>query len=129
MHAGLSHLTHKIAACDGVNRSDLSAFRTIPSRRLKLNNGSPLIEAGTPLKHIYLICRGWAVCHRDLANGSRQVVNFLIPGDFTCLSGLLIRSASSSVTAVTELEVLVFDTREFSAACAVNAGMNKIVLW
>jgi len=73
----------------------------IAAHRVEMRKGSDLVVQGEPHETAYVILEGWALRHRQLADGRRQILNFLLPGDWAGLTAILFRSADHSVTAVT----------------------------
>jgi CRP-like cAMP-binding protein len=82
---------------------------TVPARR-------ELIGEGGEIKHGHLILSGWAARVRDLADGRRQIVSFLLPGDLVGLCAQERPLATSSVVAVTNLAVCPVPRRGASQA-------------
>jgi CRP-like cAMP-binding protein len=55
-----------------------------------------LVEGAAP-RSTFVITRGMACRYRLLADGARQILNFLIPGDFFDLHGFLLNSMDHSI--------------------------------
>lgn len=69
---------------------------TKPARR-------DLIHEGAPPRVVYLILSGWACRHKTLADGRRQLLQFLIPGDLCDIHNEVLGEMDHSIGAVTEL--------------------------
>lgn len=72
--------------------------RVIPARR-------DLIREGARPEFIYLMLDGWACRYKTLPDGRRQIVGFLIPGDFCDLNLYVLREMDHSVGAITRLAI------------------------
>jgi CRP-like cAMP-binding protein len=70
----------------------------IPARR-------ELLVEGSEIKQPRLILSGWAARVRELADGRRQIVSFLLPGDLVGLCGHNRPLATSTVMARSEVAV------------------------
>ena len=54
--------------------------------------------------------KGWAIRHKALPDGRRQVINFVLPGDIIGFYSTLFETADHSVTTLTAAEVANFPT-------------------
>ncbi len=61
-------------------------------------------------KTLYVIVRGWAYTFKDLQDGSRQVIDVLIPGDIAGLRTGLLASPDQSFGTITEIEAAEVST-------------------
>lgn len=60
---------------------DRQALRAALGPMRRVAPGIGLLEEGSDLQSTYLIQSGWACLLRQLVNGKRQIVAFLLPGD------------------------------------------------
>ncbi|GGY51824.1 Crp/Fnr family transcriptional regulator [Parvularcula lutaonensis] len=67
--------------------------------------GETVIERGAKPESAFVVSEGWASRSIDLGDGRRQVVNFMLPGDFFDLQVFVGQKADHTVTALTELGV------------------------
>src|SRR5690242_16362524 len=63
----------------------------------RFNAGVNLADEGDPPRLAFIVTRGLACRYRLLADGRRQILAFLIPGDFCDLYGFLFRSMDHSI--------------------------------
>jgi len=61
------------------------------------------------------ICSGWAATSITLADGRRQTLSFLLPGDIVSVAGLLEPMSGRTVEAITEVEYRKFKRSELKA--------------
>lgn len=80
--------------------SDLSHtnLRSIAARR-------DVVREGEEPKFVHLITEGWAIRHKTLEDGRRQIIAFLLPGDLCDLNLMLMREMDHSISALTPLTV------------------------
>ncbi|QTD44818.1 Crp/Fnr family transcriptional regulator [Ottowia testudinis] len=57
---------------------------------------------------LYTLYAGWAFRYKTLADGRRQILNFLLPGDFIGLQGEFTDDATHGVEALTDTQLCVF---------------------
>ena len=81
-------------------------------RLVHLPAGADVIRAGEPYSGVYVLNEGWAVRYRMLPDGSRQIANFILPGDFMCLNACIFTDAEFSITTITPASCSLFPTEE-----------------
>ena len=57
---------------------------------LTVDAGTTLLAEGSQSAHVYTVLSGWGFRYKLLENGRRQVLNFLLPGDFVGLQASLL---------------------------------------
>lgn len=72
--------------------------REVPARR-------DLIREGEAPRTAYLIQSGWGCRYKALADGRRQIVDFLVPGDLCDLHVEVLTQMDHSIGAVTQMKV------------------------
>ena len=88
-----------------------------------------LISEGERPKHVHLVLDGWACRYKQLPDGRRQVVNFLIVGDFCDLNMHILEAMDHSVGAITRLKVAVIAPEEMDALTAGRTGITRALWW
>ena len=83
----------------------IDAFRT----------GTSVVEAGGAILHeqkpngkLFTLYSGWAFRYKTLSDGRRQILNFLLPGDFIGLQQKFADGAMHGIEAVTDVSLCVF---------------------
>lgn len=71
--------------------------------------GTPLMMEGSTSPQLYTALSGMGIRFKTLENGERQVVNFVMPGDFIGLQSAVMGEMKHSVTATTAMTLCVFD--------------------
>jgi len=99
------------------------------ARNRLVEPGQSLMQQGQPVKSLFWIESGWAMRHRSLACGRRQILNLLLPGDTGDLQGLVDTRADHSVTAMTQLMVSEVDAPRFLELIEGNAEISSALLW
>ena len=70
--------------------------------------GSTIIEEQQPNGKLYTLFSGWAFRYKTLNDGRRQILNFLLPGDFIGLQQEFADGSMHGVEAVTACALSVF---------------------
>ncbi len=95
---GFTPVTPEQLAC-------IQSFRTDISRVRAGKSVVPEHRASTKLFTLY---SGWASRYMTLADGRRQILNFLLPGDLIGLQAEFIDEATHGVEALTDVRLCVF---------------------
>lgn len=64
-----------------------------------------IISEGDKPEHVHVILEGWAARYKVLPDGSRQIVAFLVPGDFCDLHVTILRRMDHGIVALTPAKV------------------------
>lgn len=94
-------------ALDAAQQDRLFALAT----RLQLGKRERLFAAGDPSRHVYNLTEGTVSVSRSLADGRRQILGFLLPGDFLGLEPG--ESHRCDAEALTEVKVCRFERTTF----------------
>lgn len=110
-----------IAALDDASRRP----RTFRARR-------EVLAEGARIEEVLLILSGWAARVRILEDGRRQILDFLLPGDFIGLCDHADAIATSAVTAMTDLQVCASPSAEqhpsLRRAYALSRALSEVDL-
>ena len=87
-----------------------------------------ILRDGERPEHLHLIVEGWAARYKILANGSRQIVAFLIPGDFCDLHVMLLGKMDHGIQTLTECRVAYLPGAEVDRLTSGHNGLTK-ALW
>jgi CRP-like cAMP-binding protein len=99
-------------------------------------NGEHTLPAGTQVRRegvgggdYYTLLRGWAFRYRTLSSGARQILNFLLPGDFIGLQEKLTATASHGVELLTESMLCRFPGDRLFDLYKAHPGLGYDVTW
>ena len=73
-----------------------------------------VIREGDRPQQVHLMVEGWAARYKAMPDGSRQIVAFLLPGDFCDLHVAILGEMDHTIVAVTECRVAF-----------ISSGLNK----
>lgn len=96
--------------------------RTLPAKR-------DLISDGDRPEHVHLILEGWAARYKVLPDGSRQIMAFLIPGDFCDLQTTVLGHMDHGILALTPCRVAFIDRAEMDAVMSKNNRLTQAMWW
>jgi len=91
--------------------------------------GTLIFEEGTEGAHLYTILSGWGIRHKQLSDGRRQILNFVLPGDFIGLQASLGGAMDHSVEALTDVLLCVFERDRFTELFDVCPSLAFDLTW
>jgi CRP/FNR family transcriptional regulator, anaerobic regulatory protein len=126
--------------CEGCPLRGCSAFREFSEDELAFMSrfkrgelvaaaGTLIFEEGAEGAHLYTVLAGWGMRHKSLADGRRQIVNFVLPGDFIGLQASLGGAMDHSVEALTDVLLCVFERDRFYELFDVCPSLAYDLIW
>lgn len=115
MTALQSPFARKLGAFVALSATEFTAIDKLHARRKQFPAGRDIVHQGQTNQSAYILASGWACSYKLLTGGTRQIVDFQIPGDFLGLRSVLFRTSDHNIEPVTQLqasEVLASDLLE-----------------
>lgn len=100
-----SALVRKLSALGNLPPADIEHLEALQDRKSKFTKGAHVVEVGSKYEAAFVLCDGWAYRCQDLSDGRRQILGYVLPGDFIALHVNFPRTADHSVIALTNIEV------------------------
>lgn len=97
--------------------------------QLHIEPGQPILAHGVKDDRLYTVLEGWAMRHKSLPDGRRQILNILLPGDLLGLQGELMGTAQYDVEALTRVHLCVFRRDTFLALSQADPSLALDVAW
>jgi len=102
----------RLDAFDRLSGEELRFMQRFKVGELRIGAGTPILMEGTTSPQLYTVLEGFGLRQKSLPNGRRQVVNFVLPGDFVGLQAGVMGEMRHAVDATTEMVLCVFDRTE-----------------
>ena len=112
-----------------LSQTELAVLQRLHQRRKLFRVGRDLLHQGQSDRSAYILDTGWVCSYKILPNGSRQIVDFQIPGDFLGLRSVLLHTSDHSIEPVTDIEVSEVLATDLLDAFAKNPRLATAVLW
>ena len=129
MFAHESPLARKLGAFVALSEPELATLDVFHRRRRSFEPGVDLVRQGQLGQLAYILANGWVCSYKLLANGTRQIVDFQVPGDFLGLRSVLFRTADHNAEALTPVEVSEVSPNDLIDAFANTPRLATAVLW
>lgn len=88
---------------------ELDAVRRFKSGEMEVGARTDIVRAGERTPHLYTLLGGLAFRHHTLADGRRQILNFLFPTDFVGLQAGLFDESPHTITTLTRTRLCLFE--------------------
>lgn len=91
--------------------AEVEFMQKFKTGELDADAGTTLMIEGSNSPQLYTALEGMGLRYKSLASGDRQVINFVLPGDFIGLQAGVMKEMQHSVEATTRMKLCVFDRR------------------
>lgn len=118
--------------CEGLRPHDTESERYLQEFKegeLSLSRSAALLNQGAPSPHIYTLLDGIMIRQVKLEDGSRQIVNFMFPGDLVGLQAAIDQDMQHSVEALTDSRLCVFQRHKFTDLITRFPRFAYDVIW
>ena len=88
-----------------------------------------LVSEGDAPRHVFMILDGWAARTKMLADGRRQIVAILLPGDTCDAHNYVLREVDHSILALTRMRVAEVDRGELEAMLDNSTRLCRAFWW
>ena len=112
-----------------LSAADLKALDAIIDGELSIKKRRDLIADGDEYRKLCIVKDGYAVRYKLLRNGKRQILNVVLPGDVVGVPGSFYERAAYSVTATTDLTMLVCPLDAYIQLCYRRPQFGLALSW
>jgi CRP-like cAMP-binding protein len=88
-----------------VSQTELAFINDMKRDHLVVRIGTEIVRAGQDSDELYTLYSGLAFRFKNLPDGRRQILNFLLPGDLLGLQAAMFDVAQHRIEALTEVEL------------------------
>jgi CRP-like cAMP-binding protein len=108
---------------------ELELLLSIKQREVRLNADDCLIHEGQNDAMLYTLLEGWAFRYKTLSDGRRQILSFLLPGDFIGVQQKMGDAAAHGVNTLTDAVFCVFQRDALWTMHKRSPSMGFNVTW
>ena len=124
----LAPLVRKLSLHAHLSADDEEAILRLPHTSRLLENGQYVVREGDKATHSCLVVSGYAIRHKILGSGGRQIVNIHVTGDMVDLQNSLLTIADHNVQALSAMHA-AFIPREAITELAFDRPAVGKALW
>lgn len=88
--------------------AEIAFIQQLKVGELKLQARTTIFREGETAERLYTLLSGWAFRYKTLADGRRQILNFLLPGDLVGLQSKLFSESAHGAEALTDVVLCGF---------------------
>jgi CRP-like cAMP-binding protein len=114
-----------LALFEEFSRDEIEFMRRFKVAHRHAESGKTLIRYGESNGQLYTLFSGWAMRHRLLPDGRRQILQILLPGDLIGLDGIFLDAPQYSVQAATDITFCVLDTRLLAEMPFIQSRLSR----
>lgn len=96
---------------DPMTDEEIEFMQSFKAGEMEVEPGTTLLMEGSDSAQLYTALSGMGLRYKSLASGDRQVINFVLPGDFIGLQAGVMRKMQHSVESSTKMTLCVFDRK------------------
>ncbi|WP_306117517.1 MULTISPECIES: Crp/Fnr family transcriptional regulator [unclassified Roseitalea] len=90
---------------------------------------STLFVEGTNSPHLYTVISGWGFRYKTLQDGRRQILNYVMPGDFVGLQASLMREMQHAVECLSDMRLCLFERSRLMELYSRNPSLGFDITW
>lgn len=124
-----SPLARKLGTYVTLSEEELLVLGKLHRKRRSFEADHELVLQGEPAHSAYILAAGWVCSYKLLPDGTRQIVDFQIPGDLLGFRSVLLRVADHNIQSVTKIEVSEVSASDLLDAFARTPRLATAVLW
>ncbi len=124
-----SPLTRKLSAFVALSEAELAVLQRLHQRRRTFAAGRDMVHQGQTEQAAYILSAGWVCSYKLQADGTRQIVDFQVPGDFLGLRSVLLRTSDHSFEPIMEIEAAEVLKSDLLTAFEETPRLATAILW
>lgn len=109
--------------------TELDLVQSLKKREVTLSAGDTLIHEGQTDAPLYTLLTGWAFRYKTLSDGRRQILTFLLAGDFIGVQQKMGDAAAHGVVTLTHAVFCVFQRDALWELHRQNPAMGFNITW
>lgn len=109
--------------------SELAEIDRLKRKVLRKKSGDAILLEGQGNRSGYLLLSGWACTIRHLTNGSSQIIDFRLPGDFIGTGELLLQHSAQGCEAITPVEMCEVTPEDLQLTALRAPSVGAAVMW
>jgi CRP-like cAMP-binding protein len=126
---GHNALVAKLSRFAPLSDSDVDVLEALCSKEERVDAGVNLVDEGSTPRQGFVITRGLACRYRLMADGRRQILTLLIPGDFYDLDGFLLSVADHSIVTMAPTRLATIERDKVYEIIAHHRRIGAALWW
>ena len=127
MHYG--PLIAKLVTVADLHESEIAKLIALCDDERIVRAKQDILSEGERPDHVHVILEGWAARYKTLSDGSRQIVAYLIPGDFCDLHVAVLGQMDHGIVALTRCRVAYIPSADLDDLTCQHNGLTRALWW
>jgi len=123
------HVVRKLGIFVQLDGKHLEILDDMLSDQIQVEGLRNIVTEGDPSQNLYVLAKGWANRYKLLPDGRRQILNFVIPGDFFGLRATLFDVADDSVETLTDCVLYRIPGEKFVTILRDHPRLGMAIVW
>lgn len=128
-NGGENALIRKLGRFVPLNDAERAALEQLCRNPRTYRQGTDLIHEGDKPQSVFLILKGWAFRYKQLADGSRQIMAYLLPGDLCDIQIFLFEKMDHSIGLLSDAEVVKIPAAEILDLMDRFPRIERALMW
>jgi CRP-like cAMP-binding protein len=124
-----SPLIRKLSAFVALSEAELEVLKQLHQRSRTFAAGRDMVHQGQSEQAAYILSKGWVCSYKIQPDGTRQIVDFQVPGDFLGLRSVLLRTSDHSFEPIVAIEAAEVLKADLLKAFAETPRLATAILW
>jgi CRP-like cAMP-binding protein len=122
-------LVRRLGTLADLESEDRSRVAALCDDTLRIPSKGHIALEGDRPDYVHVMLEGWGARYKTLKDGSRQIVDFLIPGDFCDLHVTLLREMDHGIIALSPCRVARINEKQIAQLTEENHRIIRAMWW
>ena len=109
--------------------AELDFVQSFKMGEFHVRPGGTIYLEGATSPHLFTLLSGWAFRYKSLPDGRRQILNYVLPGDFIGLQATLARALEHGIEALTDVRLCVFSRGRLDELFRHHPSLARGLTW
>jgi CRP-like cAMP-binding protein len=122
-------LINRVAHYVEIGQESFESLSHLPHKIETRRPGEEIVAIGETIDFVFVLEAGWAIRHRILDDGRRQILNFMLPGACFDMMSMAYAKSDHAVSAATEVRLRRIKSSDFKRSVAVHPRLATAFWW
>lgn len=122
-------LVRKLETFADLGDAEKAALAHMTANPRQYRAGHDLIREGDRPEHVFLLMEGWAYRYKILPSGGRQIIAFLLPGDFCDIHIFVLKHMDHSIALLNDAKVVAVPAQDMLDMMSEHHDIERALWW
>lgn len=122
-------LVRKLVTFADLCDADKARLEALTANPRVYRAGHDLIREGDRPEHVFLLMEGWAYRYKILPSGGRQILAFLMPGDFCDIHIFVLKHMDHSIALLNDARVVAVPAQDMLDLMTDHPDIERALWW